>query len=500
MVQQPATSGDPGPVKQQDLINRLRDELATIVLQVEGGTAAGLTDQNKIAENLVCGLMRELLGLPGLRNLNAISRANYPAIDLADFDGKVAVQVTATPTLAKVKGTVRKFLECDLDRSFSRLVVYVLTRKQESYSQSAVAKITGDRLAFDCATDILDFRDLLERAAHVEPARLSAAVSVVEAYSRGIPIGLADQDFDPPQNDLEGVSLNLIQLFFPSRLYVADVLPEILKRPEGLSGRKSARDILRHHGRTIGRTLPSDYCVHADKLITFHDLNDDRSPWSWAIDLGTVVELAPREFFAIDDAQERVFRALLRYALQVKLYRQHVHWQFEEGLFAFMPINESDMTRHIAWKGLKHSERLVYERRLNKKDPSKTFYQKHFAFRADFYHLDQQWYVSLTPDWYFSFGPDFKPSRFAAEHISWLKRQENNAAVEKHFRFLVSWIREQDASDMFAQQTPGPTVTVGDSLSLTGLPALPDDEWLPVQTQEFDLETPDLFAGSLERP
>lgn len=53
---------------------------------------------------------------------------------------------------------------------------------------------------------------------------------------------------------------------------------------------------------------------------------------------------------------------------------------------------------------------------------------------------------------------------------------------------------------MFAQQAPGPTVTVGDSLSLTGLPALPDDEWLPVQTQELDLETPDLFAASLERP
>ena len=498
MVQRPTTSGDSGPVKQQDLINRLRDDLATIVLQIEGGTAAGLTDQNKIAENLVCGLMRELLGLPGLRNLNAASRANYPAIDLADFDEKLAVQVTATPTLAKVKDTVRKFLEGDLDRSFSRLVIYVLTRKQGSYSQSAVAKIAGDRLAFDCDTDILDFRDLLERAVHVEPARLSAAVSVVEAYSRGIPIGLADQDFDPPQNDLEDVSLNLIQLFFPTKLYVADVLPEFLKRPVGLGARSSDRDILRHYGRTIGKTLPSDYCIHAQKLITFHDLNDDRNPWSWAIDFGTVVELAPKEFFAIDVAQERVFKTLLRYALQAKLYRQHVRWQFEEGLFAFMPINESDMTRQIAWRGLKHSERIVYERRLNKKDPSKTFSQKHFAFRADFYHLNQQWYVSLTPDWYFSFGPDFKPSRFAAEHLSWLKRQENNGAVEKHFRFLVAWLREQDASDLFAQQTPGPTVSLGESMSLPGLPALPDDEWLPVHTHEYDLETPGLFAGPLE--
>lgn len=483
-------------MKQQELINRLRDELAKIVVQIEGGTAAGLTDQNKIAENLICGLLREILALPHLSNLNAVKRANYPAIDLADIEKRVAVQVTATPTLQKVKDTLRKFLDNDMDRSFTRLIIYVITRKQDSYSQTAIAKITGQRIGFDCKADILDFRDLLERAVQIEPARLSAALSVVEAYSRGIPIGLADQDFDPPQGDTEVATLNLVQLFFSPTLYVADVLPDFLKRPQGLGGRKTDRDVLRHYGRELGRTLPSDYCIHGGKLVTFHNLNDEGNPFFWAVDVGTIVDLKPHEFFNADDGQERVFKALLRYTLQVKLYRQHVQWQFEQGLFAFMPLSESDTNRSIAWQGMKHSERLVYERRLNKKDPDKTFYQKHFAFRADFYRFDQQWYVSLTPDWYFSFGQDFKPSRYAAEHISWLKRQENNATVETHFRFLVSWLREQDASDMFGQQIKGPTVSIGESVSLNGLPALSDEEWLPVQTPDFDKETGDLFASS----
>ena len=46
-------------MKQQDLINRLRDELTHIVAQTEGNSAMGLTDHNKIAENLVCGIARQ---------------------------------------------------------------------------------------------------------------------------------------------------------------------------------------------------------------------------------------------------------------------------------------------------------------------------------------------------------------------------------------------------------------------------------------------------------
>jgi hypothetical protein len=81
-------------LKQQELINRLRDELTHVVAQTEGNAVMGLTDHNKIAENLICGLTREILGFRGIRNLNASEHANYPAIDLADFGARIAVQVS----------------------------------------------------------------------------------------------------------------------------------------------------------------------------------------------------------------------------------------------------------------------------------------------------------------------------------------------------------------------------------------------------------------------
>jgi len=105
-------------LKQQDLINRLRDELTHVVAQTKGDSVMGLTDHNKIAENLICGLMREILGLRGLRNLNVAEQANYPAIDLADFDARIAVQVTATATLSKIRGTIGKFLKHGQQGSF----------------------------------------------------------------------------------------------------------------------------------------------------------------------------------------------------------------------------------------------------------------------------------------------------------------------------------------------------------------------------------------------
>jgi hypothetical protein len=480
-------------MKQQDLINRLRDELTHVVAQTEGNSAMGLTDHHKIAENLICGLMREILGFRGLRNLNASEHINYPAIDLADFGARVAVQVTATASLAKTKGTIGKFLKHGLPASFDRLVVYILARKQDSYSQESIDKVAGPRLAFDGKADILDFRDLLEKAVHLEPVRLAAALRVIEAFNRGVPVGLAQTDFDPPQDAPEDATLNLVQFFFPRALFVADLLPEFLLRPAGF-GRKPDRDVVRHHGRERGKILPSDYYVHSNQLLTFHDLNDEHNPFAWAVDTGTVVDLAPHEFYSADEGQERVFKALLRYGLQVKLYRERVLWRHEEKLFVFMPLNNDDSHREIVWQGEKVTKRHVYERKFSKKDVDKVFTQKHLAFAVDFYRLETQWFVSLTPDWFFSYGPDFKSSRFAAGSISWLKRQENNATIETHFRFLVSWLRELDAEDMFSEASKRPNVSIGEPVSLPGLPALPDEEWLPVHETELDSGMGDLFT------
>jgi SMEK domain-containing protein len=67
-----------------------------------------------------------------LKNVNA-ERRNFPAIDLADDKLKVGVQVTATGSLEKIKSTLATAIRHGLHEKYSRIVVYVLTKEQDSY-------------------------------------------------------------------------------------------------------------------------------------------------------------------------------------------------------------------------------------------------------------------------------------------------------------------------------------------------------------------------------
>lgn len=449
-----------------------------------------MLDQNRLAEGLVQGLLRYSYDWTQIVNLNQQQR-DYPGIDLADFNARVAIQVTGSSSLEKLKTTLETFLKDGRQQDFDRLVVYVLTEKQSSYRQQSLDDIQGQDFNFNASRDVLDYRDILTRATDISPVHLQRLLGSVIAFSRNIPEGLADEDFDPPKAIVESVHLNLALITLPDTLYVADILPEFLKRKQR-SKPHYPRNILREHSRATGNIVPSDYHVFKGQILTFHDLQE-HNPFSWAIDEGTVTELSPEEFYSADPDQERVFKALLRYSLQTKLYQENVKWIHEMRQFAFMPMHEGDSERIVKWKDKKTVARRVYDRKMNKNDPTKVFQQKHFAFGVDFYLLEGNWYVSLTPDWYFSHGPNFSPSSFGSDNVSWLKRNENNSTVETHFRFLVSWLIQLDTSDLFENRITH-HVQVHEPLSLEGHPFLPDQDWLPLRTVTPDLDTVDMFV------
>ena len=172
--------------------------MSQLVTEVESSSAMGHFDIHKVSEGLVLGVLRELYGWTKLRNLNAEEQVNFPGIDLADDEAGVAVQVTGTSTLEKVQGTVKTFLAHGLDKRYQRVIVYVLTRKQASYSQDAIDRVASGRIFITASNDILDMRDVCAKAASVEPKQLSAALEVVRAYMRGgVAAGLSEEDFDP---------------------------------------------------------------------------------------------------------------------------------------------------------------------------------------------------------------------------------------------------------------------------------------------------------------
>ncbi len=143
-------------------INRL---MAILVAQVKGSSALGQSDLNKVAETVLIPLLAEVYGYRNLRNLNTVEQPDYPAIDLADDDAKVAFQITSRPDLGKVKDTLQTFTDWKLYQKYTRLIIYVLTEKQRSYSKNACERIIQDRFEFDPDRDILDYRDILKKIA-----------------------------------------------------------------------------------------------------------------------------------------------------------------------------------------------------------------------------------------------------------------------------------------------------------------------------------------------
>lgn len=476
-------------MKHNQLLSQFSELLAQHSRQIEIDVSMQRLDTAKVSEHLILGLLREVCGFKHLKNLNTTDRRNFPGLDLLDEVNRVGVQVTATPTLDKIKETIETCKRHGLDGKIDRLIIYVLVQRQASYSQAGVDRI-GAKFRFDVDRDVVDYLGLAQKAESIEPNRLAAAVTVLESYLRGVPAGLADADFDPPAAPPSKVALNLLEVYFPSRLFVANLLDEKAKKGK----RGDERNRVRAAAKELGRLVPSDYMARGGQIITFHDLERADHPFVGLIDSGTVTPLTSREFYSIDTDHESTFKGLLRFTLQQKLHRQRVTWKHDDGLFVFLPNKAEDEKRRIVWSNKKKSTRTVFERKRNNKDPSKTLVCKHLAFAVDFVRNNAAWYIALTPDWFFSYGDHFGRSRFADKPLAWLKRRENNQIVMGHFRFLCAWLKSLDSEDLFNSATNGlPSLTFTDEVSFPNHPPLDDELWLPVRTADADMEG-DMFG------
>ncbi|SES21445.1 hypothetical protein SAMN04490244_107144 [Tranquillimonas rosea] len=446
----------------------------------------GHLDINKISEDVACGLFRELYGFSHLRNLNDEEAMNFPGIDLADDEARVAIQVTSDKSLEKVKSTIQKILDHKLYERYDRFIIYNLTRKQSSYSDQAVAAISGDKITFDARTDILDFKDLSTKAAQAEPRQLKAALDLLLVYTRGHDVGLADEDFDPPQEPPESLAMNLVEVFFPPRLFIAEIRAEALKGKKGAKIRNQ-RKAVKEFCRGKDQPVPSDFEASGGRLITFHDLDAGESPFRQVIEEGTVEEFAPIDYYGVDEDHERVFKSLLRFTLQQKLHKHDVMWQHHEKIFIFLPRSAGQRKRTENWTGQKVSSRMVFERKFKREKKDEVLSSRHLAFSVDFIQLDDRWYVVVTPDWFFSYGDEYRRSRYGDKLLSGLKRMEKNRSVYDQFRFIASWLEDIDGQDLFSDQNAsGPTLSFASPLKLTGARPLDEKLWEPLQAEEPD--------------
>jgi tetratricopeptide (TPR) repeat protein len=160
---------------------RIRELMSIFVAQVKAASAMNQTDINKLSENVLLPLFKEVFGYVNLKNLNHSELANYPAIDLGDEKERIAIQVTSESNSEKIKDTLEKFVRYRLFEKFDRLIIYILTEKQKTYSGKSFNTIIKNSFHFDKARDILDFKDVLKKVAALQIMESTRIEEILEA-------------------------------------------------------------------------------------------------------------------------------------------------------------------------------------------------------------------------------------------------------------------------------------------------------------------------------
>lgn len=455
-------------MKLQEIHNRIRGLLAQLASEVRGAGAMGQTDIHRLSEIIVCPVLKITLKLPGLRDLNAQERQNFPGIDLGDPQAGVGIQVTATADASKVRDTIKKCIRHGIYKTYPHLRFFVLTEKQNTYRLDLEADLDG-KMRFDPRVDVLDYTDILKIV-----STLGAADALAVAQALEVDLGLQTPS-QVPAAEISGQEpgwLNLLPITFSSRMYLGELIPEA--RPKRHAWRRGARDFAKRHLGDQGLRFASDWTVYGGQVITFHDLSQRDLPLAQLVDAGTVTELATREYYDIDNNYRGAFKNLLRWCLQQLLYPRGVLWQHKERLFFFGLPSDGGLKRYESWADKKTTTREVCKRVPKRDSPGDIYYCKHLAFRAAFHALGPRWYASLKPEWFFSFD-GYRRWAWGAEKIDFLKRMEKNQTVFNHVKFLAHFLRRQAHPNLFREAYP--FLTFGRLASLRGLPEFNDDAW-----------------------
>jgi len=165
-------------LKRQEYIQDITTKLATLAHKVELNSSLNLTDINIHAEYFFCGLLNIIYDL-SLTNLNSL-KINAKSIDLIDIENKMAIQVTSTSELFKIKKTIDGFIETENVKKIDRLIVLILTKKKKYKSESY-----GKEFIISLKDDVIDYTDLVKKIAALPPAKLQKVHGYLSSEMQG---------------------------------------------------------------------------------------------------------------------------------------------------------------------------------------------------------------------------------------------------------------------------------------------------------------------------
>ena len=131
----------------------------------------GLFNINKLSENFCRDIFNIIFEQENveLENVN-LFRSNFPAIDLADKNGKYAIQVTSNSTYKKVKDTLNKFIENKYYKNYNTLLIIILGFEKPKLNR--LGKVVKTKFNKDNILCFEDIYKLINNLPHQKIAKI----------------------------------------------------------------------------------------------------------------------------------------------------------------------------------------------------------------------------------------------------------------------------------------------------------------------------------------
>lgn len=421
--------------------DELRDTVSRITSQVNLATKQGRLDVNLTLEDALIPILKEVFSLPRLVNLNA-KQKNFPGIDLGDEYDRVAFQVTATPSLDKVKKTLSVFINNGFENNFDELYVLILSEKQKSYSLSAINEIVQEKFEFDVKSQIIDLSDILEKTTSLRIPAQKRVLHELKLILGDIDGYLQYTDVRQPEQKL--LTTNLAKITFPQDVFVSEVnldFKDVLARAKAelnFKKRRHSKKTLVRLAMVLNGSVSDSWVFHEGKLFSFTNPESDNA-LKQVVDIDTIEPIQTSELLESEfEEYQNVIKELLKNSLKEELGDLDVGFNPGENCFFFLPENEEE-TRKIEWIGKKKAVRTVFEKKMNTKNPEKTLHFKHLSFALSFISVGRDWYCLIVPSWLYTYNI-YKKSLNHDKSLSQQKRLDTAGTVRNITRFIAYFL------------------------------------------------------------
>ncbi|HVQ37743.1 MAG TPA: SMEK domain-containing protein [Pyrinomonadaceae bacterium] len=490
----------------QKSIDRIIELFLIFRREIDAHNRVGLFDKNRLAEDVLVPILRDVFESPFLRNLNH-EQNNYPGLDLGDDQSMLAFQITSESSIEKIKDTLRIFVEQKHYLRYKTVYVYVLTQKQKKYGKKALKTILNGHLQFDPDEHVIDSWSLTRRIEKLDYQIVRRIEETLEVHFSN-----PNKYFVRPQTPTktENLVLNLLPITLPTDLYIArivrdrrEIIEDSWHRDFKIPLNSSERLVIWAALEQEGVNASSDWVVRSGEIITFQNLRDEDSSLAHLVDSSSVDPIPVNTYVRGDDGHPNVDRLntvkeLLRNTLRVQTSHRGIVWQHEEELFIFIDPDGGTI-RKEAWSGGTKAGRVVYHQVRDKTDPLKIWFHEHLAFRVGFDLYESQWYVSIKPDWFCSWNGYNKSNYQHKNRISFLKKKTHNSDVLIALRFIVEILRK-DQNEALLNKGSGPRISLGEPVALEGALLIPDAEWLQQEEKKKREGLKRIFEGKEDTP